>query len=133
MTEQKSTHELGVEGENAAAAYLTQRGYTILERNYRAKEGEIDLIALDGEVLVFVEVKMRTATPAQSKYGRPLRAVNAAKKERLRNAAKRYIADHSLIGKPARIDVMEIYRSVRFGIPEYSIHYIAHAVGGSRT
>jgi putative endonuclease len=58
---------LGRSGEDRAAKHLASRGYTILERNYTAPQGELDLIALDGDTLVFVEVKTRTS----SAYGAP--------------------------------------------------------------
>lgn len=53
----KNTHESGVDGENKAVLHLKNHNYVIIERNWRTKQGEIDIIALDGEILVFAEVK----------------------------------------------------------------------------
>lgn len=71
---------LGAEGERIAAEYLEQLGYTILDRNWRIREGEIDLVARDGSDIVAVEVKTRGG----SGYGHPLEAITAIKARRLR-------------------------------------------------
>ena len=73
----------GRAGEEQAARFLTARGWRILEKNYAAPCGEIDLIALDGKTLVFVEVKAR----AYSAFGGPLAAVTPAKQRRIAQTA----------------------------------------------
>src|SRR2546427_10569892 len=70
---------LGKEGERVAAQFLEARGYRILERNYRTRRGEIDLIAEDGRILVFVEVKVRL----DDRFGGPAAAITRAKQARI--------------------------------------------------
>ena len=89
-------------GEQAAADYLTARGYTIVTRNYRTRWGEIDLIVQDDRYLVFVEVKLR-----KDRDGAPF-AVDAAKQRRISRAAVVYLAEHGLLGRPARFDVVSV-------------------------
>src|SRR2546428_6795733 len=75
---------LGEEGERAAARFLEARGYRILERNYRTRRGEIDLIAEDGRMLVFVEVKVRL----DDRFGGPAAAITRAKQARIARLAQ---------------------------------------------
>ena len=91
-------------GEVRAEQYLAQLGYAILERNFRCAGSEIDLIARDGSVIVFVEVKMRQRSLAVS--GRE--AVTAAKQRRICKGAMYYMMRHGLLNRQARFDVMEI-------------------------
>jgi putative endonuclease len=79
--------QLGKKGEDAAAHFLTQKGYKILRRNYRSGRSEIDIIALDGETVVFVEVKTRET----DKYGSPEEAVSKAKQRMLLEGAEAYL------------------------------------------
>lgn len=72
-------HEIGKLGEDLACKYLQNKGYKILERNFEAKQGEIDIIALDKEELVFIEVKTRS----NILYGKPAEAVNEIKQNHL--------------------------------------------------
>ncbi len=103
---------LGQEGEDQAAKYLVRQGYKILERNYRTRVGEIDLIALhDGEV-VFVEVKTRTTTA----YGAPELAVNPQKQRRMIKAALGYIKNMKLHQVPCRFDVVAINAATDGGV-----------------
>lgn len=95
---------LGRTGEDLAAKHLSGRGYTILERNYSAPYGEIDLIALDGGTVVFVEVKTRTTDA----YGAPELAVNQRKQERMVKAALGYLKHKKLHQMPCRFDVVAI-------------------------
>jgi len=95
---------LGRTGEDLAAKHLAGRGYAILERNYRAPYGEIDLIALDGGTLVFVEVKTRTTDA----YGAPELAVDQRKQERMVKAALGYLKHKKLHQMPCRFDVVAI-------------------------
>jgi len=94
---------IGAWGEDQAAEYLVKNGLKILQRNYRSREGEIDLIASDGDTLVFVEVKTRT----NDAYGFPEEAVTEEKMEHIYNVAEEYLADHLEI-EAWRIDVIAI-------------------------
>jgi putative endonuclease len=94
---------IGAWGEDQAAEFLIKKGLTILERNYRAQQGEVDLIALENNVLVFVEVKTRT----NDTFGYPEEAVTEEKMDHLYGAAEEYMADHLEI-ENWRIDVIAI-------------------------
>jgi putative endonuclease len=74
--------------EDFAAAYLEQRGLELVERNYRCRFGEIDLIVRDGQTLVFVEVRMRTS----ERFGGAAASITAAKRVKLTRAARHYLA-----------------------------------------
>ncbi|WP_373498551.1 YraN family protein [Desulfococcus sp.] len=95
----------GLAGESLAAEILEGSGYRILTRNYRTKMGEIDIIARDGEVLVFVEVKARAGSGL---YGNPKYAVNRAKQRRISKAALHYLKETGRMGCRARFDVVSI-------------------------
>jgi putative endonuclease len=95
---------LGQEGEDRAAKHLEKQGYKILERNYRTRVGEIDLIALHRGEVVFVEVKTRT----NNAYGAPELAVNPQKQSRMIKAALGYIRCKKLHQVPCRFDVVAI-------------------------
>lgn len=95
--------QLGIDGENYAAAYLVASGHHIVTRNWRCCEGEIDILAMDGDTLVVVEVKTRTSTA----YGLPLEAVTWRKAEKLRALAARYLREAGRRG-PLRFDVISI-------------------------
>ncbi len=97
---------LGRSGEALAEALLKTRGYRILERNYRTRLGEIDLIAKDGATLVFVEVKVRRS----GRFGSAKAAITAAKRRKLSIVALQYIK--STCEKPvhARFDVVAVER-----------------------
>jgi putative endonuclease len=77
-------------GENTAADFLRDAGLRVIERNWRCRQGEIDIVALDGQALVIVEVKTRTS----SQFGSPAEAVDHAKAARLRRLAIRWIETH---------------------------------------
>lgn len=95
---------LGRKGEEAAARYLEQRGYEILERNWTCFAGEADIIARDEEWLVFVEVKTRRNTDK----GFPSDAVDARKREKYEKIALAYAATYSGTEVPVRFDVVSI-------------------------
>src|SRR5437764_1279455 len=101
---QASRALLGAAGEAAAAAELSRRGYRILARNFRCRGGEADIVAEEGEVLVFVEVKTRSGLH----HGLPREAVGWTKQQRLGVAAERYCYDNSLEERPIRFDVVEV-------------------------
>ena len=95
---------LGKEGEDQAARFLTKKGYRIVERNYRTRSGEIDLIALHDGAVVFIEVKTRTSDA----FGAPELAVNPRKQQRMVKAALGYIKYKKLHQVPCRFDVVAI-------------------------
>jgi len=94
---------LGERGERTAASFLKKKGMRIIVRNYRGPGGEIDLIARDGETLVFVEVKTR-------KSGTPAEAVDEEKQRRISRAALVFLKKHGLLnpGVPSRFDIVAI-------------------------
>lgn len=93
---------LGRAGENAVADYLKSKGYRILDRNWRIKEGEIDLIALSPEnTIAFVEVKTRSS----DSFGDPLEAINNQKLLRMQRLALAWLAINQRLGASYRIDV----------------------------
>lgn len=96
--------QLGRSGEDEAVRYLTSRGWQILDRNWRCRDGEIDIIARDGRTLVFVEVRTRSS----DRCGHPLETVTPVKVRRLRLLARRYAQAHHLRGQNMRIDVIGI-------------------------
>jgi len=104
--ESMNTHEKGKIGEDRAAAYLLDHGYTIQTRNFRTRYGEIDIVAIapDGTI-VFVEVKSANTTSC----GNPLYKVTPAKQRTIAGMAKRYMYDRKLIGRACRMDVIGIY------------------------
>lgn len=95
---------LGKYGEDLAARYLRERGMRILERNWRCAEGEIDLVALDGDCLVVCEVKTRRGTGV----GDPLEAVTWEKARRLRHLAAAYLRSRPGAVPLVRIDVIGV-------------------------
>ena len=92
---------LGDEGERAAARHLKKRGMRVITRGYRTALGEIDLIARDGAILVFVEVKTRRA-------GHPEEAVTEEKQRRLTMAALHFLRRYKLLNQRCRFDVVAI-------------------------
>ena len=100
-----STAPLGRRGEQAAARALRRRGWKILAHSESDRLGELDLIALDGRTLVFVEVK----TLASRRPGHPAERVDADKQRRITQAALRYLKRHRLLEQRARFDVVAIW------------------------
>lgn len=101
------TRAFGKQGEAEAARFLKRRGYRIVDRNVRLLRGEIDLVAYDGDVLVFVEVKARRGT----RYGGTPWAVGARKQQRLSRLAAQYLARRRLQDRPCRFDLVLIQGS----------------------
>lgn len=95
---------LGEIGENLACAELERRGYAIVARRYRRRGGEIDIIALDGGTVVFVEVKTR----AGADFGSGAEAVTLTKRRRLISTANDFLARERLLERPCRFDVVAI-------------------------
>mgnify|MGYP002509625113 CR=1 FL=1 len=111
--------EIGSRYEHIAGAYLEEKGYKILEYNYHCRLGEIDLIARDGEYLVFCEVKYRKGCVA----GSPVEAVDVYKQRKLWKTAEYYLLRHRLYDVPCRFDVI--------GIEDNRITLIQNAFEGS--
>ena len=99
-----TTDRRGARGERIAAAYRTDAGLRVLDRNWRCRDGEIDLVARDGDALVFCEVKTRRGTG----FGHPVEAVTAAKQRRLRTLAQRWLAAHDQHAPDLRFDVVGV-------------------------
>ena len=94
-------------GERFAERHLKEKGYQIVERNYRSRFGEIDLIAKQGKRIVFVEVKTRRTL----KFGVPQAAVTPAKQKQISKLALSYLQTHGLLDVPCRFDVVAIFLS----------------------
>jgi putative endonuclease len=109
---------LGDRGEQEAANYLKRQGLRVLDRGYRTQHGEIDLIALDGDVVVFVEVKAR-------RQGVPAEAVTLEKQRRLTLAGLHFLRKHNLLEQRSRFDVVAIVWADDERAPE--IEHIRHA------
>ncbi len=99
--------QTGKTGEDHAASFLQEKGFTILERNYRQKCGEIDIVAQDGKTLVFVEVKTRKTIS----FGSPFEAVTRNKQQQIARTAQDYICRKKLTNSPARFDVVGVLLS----------------------
>lgn len=98
-----SRAELGRHGEDLAVAHLLAKGYRVLERNVRSRYGEIDIVALDGDCIVFVEVRSRQLSEVQ-----PEESVTHAKQRRMVNLGLRYLQAHHDPGAEWRADVVAI-------------------------
>lgn len=99
---------LGRRGEDEAAYYLIERDVHILERNWRCDSGEIDIIAEDYGLIIFIEVKTRTADQLTA----PEDAVDAYRMRRLSKAADEYRHKHNLLGYPFRFDIIAITENI---------------------
>ena len=95
---------LGARGEAAAARALARQGFRILEANVRCRFGEIDLVAIDANVVVFVEVKGNRGR----RFGAPEEMVTPAKQRRLTRLAAWYLQRRGWLGRPARFDVVAV-------------------------
>lgn len=113
---------LGAWGEEKAAEYLKLHGFSLIERNYHSRYGEIDLIMENEEFLIFVEVKLRK----NNRYGTPAEAVTFKKQERLRNTALLYLQTHETEKQP-RFDVIEIYAPQGMDTKPLPISHIENA------
>ncbi len=110
---------IGAQGEDIAARFLLSKKYEILDRNYRCRHGEIDIIARRKNVLIFVEVKTRRS----SAFGSPLEAVSLKKQRSISAVAQAYLQHSRLSGSAARFDVIAIL--LGSGAPE--IEHIENA------
>lgn len=112
--------KIGTDYELVAAEYLKKKGYTILERNYRNPHGEIDIIARDGDTIVFCEIKYR----AGKRYGDPLEAVDARKQRRISKVALYYTAGSKAPQNVFyRFDVIGIHGDGRIEHIENAFYY----------
>ena len=96
--------ELAKKGERAAAKFLKKKGYRLIQRNYKNKLGEVDIIAKDKKTLCFVEVKTRTNLI----FGFPEEAVTVFKQRQLNKVALSYLKQYNLFNIPARFDVVSV-------------------------
>ena len=111
--------ELGRRGEAVAEAFLRANRYTIVARNYRCRAGEIDLVALDGPVVVFVEVRSRRGTVA----GTPLESVDPRKRAQVARVAEHFVTARRWHDRDARFDVI----GIRFDRDPPAIEHIRSA------
>jgi putative endonuclease len=96
--------ELGKQGEQLAVGFLKKLRYKILEKNFRCKFGEIDIVALEGKTLVFVEVKTRCSL----NYGSPQASITPKKRYQLMKVACFYLQKNRLFDRAARFDVVAV-------------------------
>lgn len=113
-----ASDRLGNRGENLAAEHLQRQGFQILERQLRGHFGELDLVALDADTVVFVEVKTRATMAA----GDPTEAITRAKQKKITQSAVAYLKRRGWLERRSRIDVVSILWQGRDGQPEIR-HY----------
>jgi putative endonuclease len=95
---------LGQRGESLAAAWYEREGYEILDRNWRRREGELDLVLARGRAVVFCEVKTRSS----SRFGAPVEAITRTKQQRIRTLAALWLGESGLRGRQLRFDVASV-------------------------
>ena len=108
---------LGQQGEQLAADFLTEAGLSVLGRNWRCTQGEIDIVALDGRTLVICEVKTRSGV----RFGTPVEAITRQKACRLRRLAVAWVRAHGLVFDQIRIDVIGVLRTAS---GEFSLEHV---------
>ncbi|WP_423918100.1 YraN family protein [Frigoribacterium sp. 2-23] len=109
--------DLGRWGETVAVRHLESVGMRIVDRNWRCREGEIDVVALDADELVVIEVKTRSSTA----FGHPLEAVTRTKRDRLRRLAGLWLADHPGASSSVRLDVVAVTGHLGSPAPEVQL------------
>ena len=112
---------IGKQGEQLAQEYIRQQGYTLLEKNFRCKVGELDLIAKDRHMVVFLEVRTKTSTA----YGPAYNSVTPHKQRQVKRVALFYIAQHNLVNTQFRFDVIGITLNPQSG--EHRLDHIQNA------
>ncbi|MFQ6001394.1 MAG: YraN family protein [Anaerolineae bacterium] len=122
MKSQEWRRSLGRRGEELAASYLEKEGYLILQRNYRSGAGEMDIVAQDGDCLVFVEVRARSTR----EYGTPEESITPSKAQRLIKVAQGYLQEQGDSAREWRIDLVAIHWSG----DSYRLNHIVNAVTG---
>jgi putative endonuclease len=110
---QTQDQQFGADSESMAVTFLKENGYKIIERNYRTKIGEIDIIAKDGDTIVFIEVKAR-----KSRAYNPKEAVTSSKKRKISMVALYYLKSTRQINTRARFDVVAIDSAKKSGAVE---------------
>lgn len=100
----QATRDFGSRSENRAVAFLERKGFRILTRNYRSPSGEIDIVALDGKTVVFIEVKARRGET----FGGPETAVDDRKQRRISRAALTYLSARRALDRSCRFDILSI-------------------------
>lgn len=97
--------KMGRDGERLAVQYLQKCRYKIIHQNWRVRTGEIDIVAMDGHTLVFVEVRLRHRS---ARFGTAEQSIDAKKQHKIRRTAERYIHTYELYQADARFDVIAI-------------------------
>ncbi|MGH3471958.1 MAG: YraN family protein [Nocardioidaceae bacterium] len=110
---------LGDFGERLAERHLRERGYIVLDRNWRCREGEIDIVAKDAQTLVICEVKTRSS----DRFGTAYEAITPAKAERLYRLGRHWARDHAVVSSRLRVDVVAVL------IPPHGPRQIEHVEG----
>lgn len=101
----KQTSHLGQKGEDMACSYLENKGFVLVQKNFRCRKGEVDLIMKDGEILVFIEVKYRRSLH----FGSPFEAIDIKKQEKLLDVSRYYLYTQAYKG-PLRFDAVGIQK-----------------------
>ncbi|WP_019532516.1 YraN family protein [Paenibacillus ginsengihumi] len=109
-----SRRQLGTAGEQAAENYVIGQGYVVLARNWRCRTGELDLVALEGETLVFIEVRTRSAGSVS--FGTPQESVDPRKRRKVLETARVYVHQHRLHDRQIRFDVIAVVADEQ-GVP----------------
>lgn len=104
LDDQKNKRKTGSKGEDIACEFISGLGYKIIERNYQFGHGEIDIIAEDGNTLVFIEVKYRK----NLEFGPPELAITRGKQNQIKKTASAYLWENEIKDKESRIDVIAI-------------------------
>jgi putative endonuclease len=104
MSDRPSTTETGRAGEDIAARYIEEKGWTIIDRNYRFMKAEADIVAYDGKQIIVVEVKTRSGTG----FGEPEESVDDRKKKQLYKATQAWLYERKMEGAPVRFDVIAV-------------------------
>jgi putative endonuclease len=116
--------ETGIQGEKLACNFLANNGYRIIETNYRCRDGEVDVVTQQRDVLVFVEVR----TKKNLNFGTPEESITERKKEKLRAVAEHYTQNHENLPPTWRIDVVAVQLNYRGRL--HRIEIIENAVEG---
>ena len=115
---------IGKKGEEIATEYLINIGYKVITRNFRCKQGEVDIIAKDKNEIVFIEVKTRT----NIKYGKPIEAVDKLKQKHIEKVIKYYLYKNKVTNINIRIDVIEVYLKYKQNKYVAKINHIKNAI-----
>ncbi|MCT1398586.1 YraN family protein [Paenibacillus sp. LC231] len=117
-----SRKQKGAAAEELAAAALIEKGYRVLDRNWRCRFGELDIVAETGGTLVVIEVRSRSGTTS---FGTPSESVNARKVMQVRNTAQQYVHHKRYYERPIRFDVISII--LRPDLTPVSMEHIENA------